>query len=53
MENLIGGMFGGGGFSAFSEDNAQRHYEDLYLAQHPKHESSLTHEGESPISALR
>lgn len=46
MENLLD-MFGGsGGFNPFSEDRAQQHYEDLYLTQQPRHESSLTHEGE-------
>lgn len=32
-------------FNPFEEHDAKRNYEDLYLAEQPKHESSLTHEG--------
>ena len=47
MDTVLG-MFGGGGegFTPFSESRAQEHYRDLYLSEQPKHEASLTHEGE-------
>ncbi|KAI5116534.1 hypothetical protein M0805_009045 [Coniferiporia weirii] len=32
------------GFSPFSQEKAQGHYEDLYINQQPRHESSFTHE---------
>lgn len=47
MESLLGAFTGGGGggFNPFEERRAQEHYEDLYLAESPRHEGSLTHEG--------
>ena len=48
MDTVLGmfGGGGGGGFTPFSESRAQEHYRDLYLSEQPKHEASLTHEGE-------
>ncbi|KAJ7469747.1 hypothetical protein B0H11DRAFT_1722972 [Mycena galericulata] len=41
------GFQGGGGYEgyqAFNEDDAQRHYEQVYMGQHERHHGSLTHE---------
>ena len=37
-------------FNPMEEHGARRHYEDLYLAEQPRHEASLTHEGMSPTN---
>ncbi|KAJ7196266.1 hypothetical protein GGX14DRAFT_700595 [Mycena pura] len=37
-------MGGFGGFTPLNEAAAQKHYEELYMAEHPPHKASMTHE---------
>lgn len=39
-------------FNPLHEDDARRHYEDIYMNEQPRHQSSLTHEG-APCYGLR